>query len=57
MSLRRTLGVDSTRDAVHGPVVELRKGILLVDGSLLHVPDGSGLDDVGHLDTLDGLVL
>lgn len=49
--------MDSTRDAVDGPVVELGKGVLLVDGSLLHVTDGSGLDDVGHLDSLDGLVL
>jgi hypothetical protein len=31
--------------------------LTLVDGSILHVTDSSGLDDVGHLDTLDGLVL
>ena len=51
------LGVDSTRDAVHSSVVELGKGVLLVDGSLLHIPDSGGLNDVGHLDTLDSLVL
>ena len=31
--------------------------LTLVDGSLLHVPDSGGLNDVGHLDTLDSLVL
>jgi hypothetical protein len=31
--------------------------LTLVDGSLLHIPDSSSLNDVGHLDTLDSLVL
>lgn len=54
---RLTLGVDSTRDAVDRSGVELGKGVLLVDGSLLHVSDGGSLDNVANLDTLDCLVL
>lgn len=51
------LAVDGARDAVVSLEVELGKSVLLVDGSLRDITDGSSLNHVSDNISLDSLVL
>lgn len=51
------VSVDGARDTVDHLDVELGQGVLLVDGGLAQVTDGSSLNNVAHSESLDGLVL